>query len=73
MRSMWTAWSGNPDALVAFNPGVKVPAVCPTSVENYTAGEVNLDQAAEAVRACPGRWIEREGRRVQSQMLSEVS
>jgi len=62
--------AGNPDALVAFNPGVKVPVVCHTAVEDYTAGEVTLDQVAEAVRACPGRWIEREGRRVQFQILS---
>ncbi|MCZ7638585.1 MAG: alpha-L-fucosidase [Verrucomicrobia bacterium] len=62
--------AGNPDALVAFNPGVKVPVVCHTPVEDYTAGEVNLDQVAEAIRACPGRWLEREGRRVQFQILS---
>lgn len=62
--------AGNPDALVAFNPGVKVPVVCHTPVEDYTAGEVNLNQVAEAIRACPGRWIEREGRRVQFQILS---
>lgn len=62
--------AGNSDALVAFNPGVKVPVVCHTAVEDYTAGEVNLDQVAQAVRACPGRWIEREGRCVQFQILS---
>ncbi len=62
--------AGNPDALVAFNPGVKVPVVCHTPVEDYTAGEVNLGQVAEAIRACPGRWLEREGRRVQFQILS---
>ncbi|HRZ56820.1 MAG TPA: hypothetical protein P5525_15345, partial [Candidatus Paceibacterota bacterium] len=62
--------AGNPGALVAFNPGVKVPVVCHTPLEDYTAGEVNLDQVAEAIRSCPGRWIEREGRRVQFQILS---
>jgi len=62
--------AGNPDALVAFNPGVKVPIVCHTPVEDYTAGEVNLNQVAAAIRACPGRWIEREGCRVQFQILS---
>lgn len=62
--------AGNADALVAFNPGIKVPVVCHTPVEDYTAGEVNLDQVADAIRACPGRWLEREGRRVQFQILS---
>ena len=32
--------AGNPDSLVAFNPGVKVPVVCHTEYEDYTAGEV---------------------------------
>jgi hypothetical protein len=62
--------AGNPEALVAFNPGVKVPVLCHTPAEDYTAGEVNLDQVAEAIRTCPGRWIEHEGRRVQFQILS---
>jgi len=62
--------AGNPAALVAFNPGVKVPVVCHTAVKDYAAGEVNLEQVAEAVRACRARWIEREGRRVQFQILS---
>ena len=62
--------AGNPDSLVAFNPGVKVPVVCHTPVEDYTAGEVNLNQVAEAIRAFPGRWIECDGRRVQFQILS---
>jgi hypothetical protein len=32
--------AGNPDSLVAFNPGVKVPVICYTEHEDYTAGEV---------------------------------
>ncbi|MEN6641008.1 MAG: hypothetical protein ABFE08_01045 [Armatimonadia bacterium] len=32
--------AGNPDSLVAFNPGVKVPVVCHSEYEDYTAGEV---------------------------------
>ncbi len=32
--------AGNPDSLVAFNPGVKVPVVCHSEFEDYTAGEV---------------------------------
>ena len=32
--------AGNPDSLVAFNPGVKVPVICYSEYEDYTAGEV---------------------------------
>jgi hypothetical protein len=32
--------AGNPDALVAFNPGVKVPVVCHSECDDYTAGEI---------------------------------
>jgi hypothetical protein len=62
--------AGKPDAIVAFNPGVKVPVICHTPAEDYTAGEVNLDQVAAAVSACPGRWIEREGHKAQFHILS---
>jgi alpha-L-fucosidase len=62
--------AGNPDALVAFNPGVKVPVICHAKEEDYTAGEVTLAQMAEAVRTCPGRWIERDGHKAQFQILS---
>jgi len=33
--------SGNPDSIVAFNPGVKMPVVSLTEYEDYTAGELN--------------------------------
>jgi hypothetical protein len=33
--------SGNPKALVAFNPGVKTPVISLTEYEDYTAGELN--------------------------------
>lgn len=32
--------AGNPDSIVAFNPGVKVPIVCHWEEEDYTAGEI---------------------------------
>ena len=32
--------AGNPESIVAFNPGVKVPVVCHSEFEDYTAGEV---------------------------------
>ena len=34
--------AGNPDSLVAFNPGVLVPVICHTEFEDYTAGEANV-------------------------------
>ena len=57
--------AGNPDSIVAFNPGVKTPVVCHTEHEDYTAGEI-----AEALPTCPGRWVERAGRRAQYHILS---
>ena len=34
--------AGNPDSIVAFNPGVKVPVVSMTEYEDYTAGEISM-------------------------------
>jgi hypothetical protein len=34
------AKAGNPGSLVAFNPGVKVPVICHSEHEDYTAGEI---------------------------------
>jgi hypothetical protein len=62
--------AGNPEALVAFNPGVRVPVLGHTRHEDYTAGEVNLPQLAKAIDACPGRWLECEGRKVQLHILT---
>ncbi len=46
------AKAGNPDSLVTFNPGVKVPVISLTEYEDYTAGEISL-----AFPVCPGRWV----------------
>ena len=46
--------AGNPDAIVAFNPGVRVPVIAYTKYEDYTAGEVNLPRLPEAVETLPG-------------------
>ena len=62
--------AGNPDAIVAFNPGVKVPVICHTKYDDYTAGEVNLPELSKAVETCPGRWLECEGRKAQFHILS---
>ncbi len=44
--------AGNPESLVAFNPGVLVPVVTHSEYEDYTAGEIS-----EAFPTCPGRWV----------------
>jgi alpha-L-fucosidase len=62
--------AGNPDALVAFNPGVRIPVAAHTRYEDYSAGEVNLNQLAPAVAACPGRWLECEKTKVQFHILT---
>lgn len=45
--------AGNPDAVVALNPGITIPVISLTEHEDYTAGEV-----AEAFPVCPGRWVD---------------
>jgi len=57
--------AGNPDAIVAFNPGVVVPVICHSEHEDYTAGEI-----AEALPTCPGRWVARGGHKAQYHILS---
>jgi hypothetical protein len=62
--------AGNPHAIVAFNPGVKIPVICHAKHEDYAAGEVNLPQVPEAIRTCPGRWLTRDGHKAQYHILS---
>jgi hypothetical protein len=62
--------AGNPDAIVAFNPGVRVPVIGYSQFEDYTAGEVNLGQLPQAVAACRGRWMEYEGAKEQFHILT---
>jgi alpha-L-fucosidase-like protein len=45
--------AGNPDGIVAFNPGVRVPVVCHTECEDYTAGEIS-----EALPVAKDRWVD---------------
>lgn len=44
--------AGNPDSIVAFNPGVLTPVISMTEYEDYTAGEIS-----DAFPVCPGRWV----------------
>ncbi len=62
--------AGDSNAIVAFNPGVRVPVIAHTEHEDYTAGEVTLKRLSEAVEACPGRWIERGGAKIQFHILT---
>ena len=62
--------AGNSEAIVAFNPGVRVPVIVHTRYDDYTAGEVNLPKLAKTIESCPGRWLECEGRKVQFHILS---
>ena len=57
--------AGNPDALVAFNPGVLIPVICHTEHEDYTAGEIS-----QALPECPGPWVERNGHQARYHILS---
>ncbi len=45
--------AGNPDSIVAFNPGVLTPVISHTEYEDYTAGEI-----ADAFPVCPGMNID---------------
>ncbi|MDX9972993.1 MAG: GDSL-type esterase/lipase family protein [FCB group bacterium] len=56
------ARAGNPDSIVAFNPGVFDPVFSLTAEEDYTAGEINDAMKAQ----CPGQYIDG----AQFQMLS---
>lgn len=44
--------AGNPDAILAFNPGVCVPVIHYTDHEDYTCGEI-----AGALPECPGAFV----------------
>ncbi|MDA1044791.1 MAG: hypothetical protein O3C57_06155 [Verrucomicrobia bacterium] len=57
--------AGNPDSIVAFNPGVCLPVEVHTEYEDYTAGEVMF-----SLPECPGAWLERNGRKVRYHSLS---
>lgn len=61
------ARAGNPESIVAFNPGVMVPIITMTRFEDYTAGEINEPDKVE----CVGRWVTGpDGARTQLHMLS---
>lgn len=57
--------AGNPDAIVAFNSGVKTPVICTSVHDDYTAGEVS-----RALPVCPGAWVEKDGHQARYHVLS---
>lgn len=52
--------AGNPDSLVAFNPGVKVPVISHTEFEDYAAGEISDAFPAPTMYGRPrlGRYVD---------------
>jgi hypothetical protein len=56
--------AGNPDSLVTFNPGLRLPVICHSSVEDYTAGEL-----MEFLPECPGAWLERKDHKARYHSL----
>jgi hypothetical protein len=57
--------AGNPDSLVAYNPGVLTPVICHTEHEDFTAGEIS-----ETFPECHGPWVERNGHKARYHILS---
>lgn len=47
-----TARIGNPESIVAFNPGVKVPVISLTEYEDYTAGEISNAFPVNGIEPC---------------------
>ncbi|MBI4976423.1 MAG: alpha-L-fucosidase [Spirochaetes bacterium] len=48
--------AGNPDSLVCFNPGVKVPVIKHADNEDYTAGEVANSLPVSVDNGKPAAW-----------------
>lgn len=57
--------AGNPDSIIAYNPGIFAPVICHTEFDDYTAGEV-----ADALPAEPADWVARGTHRARAHVLS---
>jgi len=52
--------AGNPDSIVAFNPGVRTPVISHTEFEDYTAGEISNRLPVNGIEPCVvplSRWV----------------
>ena len=56
---------GNPNAIIAFNPGVKNPIAAVTEHEDYTAGEI-----AKEMPICSERFVIYKGKEIQYHIMS---
>jgi alpha-L-fucosidase len=52
--------AGNPDSIVCFNHEIATTITSVTEHEDYTAGEFK-----DALPACPGPWVERDGHKAR--------
>jgi hypothetical protein len=53
--------AGNPDSLVAFNPGVKTPVISPTEFDDFTAGEISAALPVQSMNPWEtplNRWVD---------------
>jgi hypothetical protein len=51
--------AGNPNSIIAFNPGVKTPVISMTEYEDYTAGEISTSfPVCDKYSGNIDRWIE---------------
>lgn len=57
--------AGNPDSIVAYNPGIFAPVICHSESDDYTAGEV-----ADALPAEPVDWVARGDHKARAHILS---
>lgn len=54
--------AGNPDSIVAFNPGENIHVISLTEYEDYTAGEAIYTLPVFSKNNPPGRWIKNGAR-----------
>ena len=62
--------AGNPQSLVAFNPGVIVPVISHTEFEDYTAGEISAALPVQTNQEWDGGQLGRYVEGAQYQLLS---
>jgi F5/8 type C domain/Alpha-L-fucosidase len=61
------AKAGNPDSIIAFNPGPKYPLTSLSNYEDYTAGEIYDPRGIN----CEGRWVKNSQLHILSYLGSD--